>query len=164
MTAESRTKPPPQSAARLAAIQALYQLAMTGEPVDIVAEEFLRYRIRGGVTLDEGEGEGIKPKEEFFSELFRGTCRRKQEIDEAISSVLSENWTLDRLELVLRCVLEVGTYEMLARKSVPAKIVINEYVDLAHAFYAGAEPGMVNGILDRLAKRIRAAEFGRDPA
>lgn len=144
------------SAARLSAVQALYQIEMTDSSMDIVLEEFLRHRLSEAVE----DVETVKPQSELFSQLVRGTWRRRVEIDEMIAAVLTQSWTLDRLETILRCALELGVYELIARREVPARVVINEYVDLANAFYAGAEPGMVNGILDRLARTIRPGEFG----
>ncbi len=76
-----------------------------------------------------------------------------------IADALVDGWPLNRLEVVLRCILEAGVYELLARPDVPVRVVIAEYVDLAHAFYAGPEPGMVNGVLDTLARRLRPDEF-----
>lgn len=160
-SAASRQKGAALSAARLFAVQALYQIAMSGAPMDTVLEEFLRHRLRDADdTVDVQEA--VKPKAELFSELVRGAIRRREEINDMIAAVLPENWSLDRLESVLRCILEAGVYELLARQRTPARVVINEYVDLTHAFYAGAEPGMVNGILDRLARKVRPAEFGID--
>lgn len=145
-----------QRAARLCAVQALYQIALSGAPMDAVLEEFLRHRIRE----PSDEGETIRPRVTLFTELVRGTHRRRDEIDGMIAATLTEAWSLERLETVLRCIVEAGVYELLCRSQTPARVVINEYVDLAHAFYAGSEPGMVNGILDRLARRLRPAEFG----
>lgn len=160
-SAASRQKGAALSAARLFAVQALYQIAMSGASMDSVLEEFLRHRLRDADdTVDVQEA--VKPKAELFSELVRGAIRRREEINDMIAAVLPENWSLDRLESVLRCILEAGVYELLARQRTPARVVINEYVDLTHAFYAGAEPGMVNGILDRLARKVRPAEFGID--
>lgn len=144
------------SVARLAAVQALYQISMSGESMDHVVEEFLRHRL--GETLDETAS--VKPKSDLFVQIVRGTCARRDEIDEMIAAVLSENWSMQRLETVLRCILEAGVYELLARNQVPARVAISEYVDLADAFYSGAEPGMVNGILDRLARQLRPSDFG----
>ena len=77
-----------------------------------------------------------------------------------LAATLTDSWSVDRLDTILRCILEAGVFELLARERAPARVVITEYVDLAHAFYAGPEPGMVNGILDRLARKLRPGEFG----
>lgn len=155
-TPSQRTGPSSYSAARLVAVQALYQIALSGENVGNVLEEFLRHRL--GDSLDEAEA--VKPKSTLFTEIVRGASRRRAEIDDMIGATLMEGWSVERLETVLRCILEAGVFELLARPQVPARAVITEYVDLAHAFYAGPEPGMVNGILDRLARTLRPAEFG----
>jgi N utilization substance protein B len=145
----------PRSAARLAAVQALYQIEQGGGSTTEVIEQFLRHRVR-----DEGaEGEPVKADTTLFSAIVRGVHERAADIDRMLASVLTEGWTLERLEIVLRCMLRAGTYELLARGRMPARAAINEYVELAHAFYSGAEPGMVNGILDRLARTLRPEEF-----
>lgn len=149
------------SAARLFAVQALYQASMSGDSMDAVLEEFLRHRLSDADDTLDG-AEAIKPKKQLFTELVKGTTNRREEIDDMIAAALPEKWPLDRLETVLRCILEPGVYELLARKQATARVIINEYVDLAHAFYAGPEPGMVNGILDRLARKLRPAEFGAE--
>lgn len=147
----------PQSVARLYAVQALYQIALSGESMDHVLEEFLRHRL----NADLDDVETVRPKTELFTELVRGSSRRRDEIHDMIASALSQGWPLKRLETILRCILEAGVYELLA-ESVPARVVITEYVDVAHAFYSGPEPGMVNGVLDRLARKLRPGEFEGD--
>jgi len=84
---------------------------------------------------------------------------RQAEIDDMLNAALADEWPLDRVELVLRGILRAGVCELVSARGVPARAIINEYVDLAHAFYAGAEPGMVNGVLDKLARRLRPDEF-----
>ena len=98
----------------------------------------------------------------MFGELVTGTQSNLVELDAEISKVLAAEWPLERLEMVLRAILRVGAYELAFRIDVPARVVINEYVDIAHAFFAGKEPGMVNGVLDKLAHGIRVTEMGRD--
>lgn len=151
-----RPAAPRLSAARLAAVQALYQMALSGHAVDKVAVEFLRHRIVDG---EDDAATSVAPDKNLFGELLRGVDRRRAELEEILSAALSDKWPLERLEVVLRQILCAGIYEMLARKAVPARAVINEYVELAHAFYAGAEPGMVNGILDRVARQLRPGEL-----
>lgn len=146
------------SAARLLAVQALYQVSLSGSPGDAVLEEFLRYRL-GEAALDDEGTPGARPRRALFTELFRGTLRRQGEIDDMIASALPAAWPFERLEIVLREILRCGVYELLERAGTPARAVISEYVGMAQAFYAGAEPGMVNAILDRLARVVRAAEF-----
>ncbi len=160
MTDESRGAPSTRrhgerSAARLAAVQALYQVDVSGIGADDVTDEFLRHRL-----VDVGE-DGAAPviDAELFAELVRGACSRRGEIDPMISRALGGGWTLDRLELLLRAVVRAGAFELLARDDVPAPVVIDEYIEVAHAFFGRGEPGLVNGVLDRLARELRPAEF-----
>ncbi len=146
------------SAARLAAIQALYQIDLGGGSMEDALLDFLRER--GDETVDAPDGEiAVRPDRGLFAEIVRGVWARREELSDMIGAALVEGWPLNRLEVVLRCILEAGVYELLARPNVPVRVVIDEYVDLAHAFYAGAEPGMVNGVLDTLAHRLRPDEF-----
>ena len=158
-----------RSAARLAAVQALYQLDMSD--IDIRAEgvldEFSRFRLDGeGARQDfEAEGDLIDPDRDFFADLVRGVQVRWRDLDTVIDAALEKGWTARRLETVLRCILRSGTYELMMRQDVPARVVISEYLDTAHAFFCGAEAGLVNGVLDRIAHTLRADEFrARDDA
>ena len=146
------------SAARLAAVQALYQIDLGGGSMEDALLDFLRER--GNETVDASDGEiAVPPDRDLFAEIVRGVWARREELADMIGAALVDGWPLNRLEIVLRCILQAGVYELLARPSVPVRVVIDEYVDLAHAFYAGAEPGMVNGVLDTLAHRLRPDEF-----
>lgn len=144
-------------AARLAAVQAIYQMELTGEDAESVAQEFCEHRFS---EVEHNLGE---PDEIFFSDLVRGIPRHQVEIDRAIAEGLSENWKLQRIDSILRAILRAGIYELIARKDVPAKVVIDEYLNIAHAFFGGEEPAFVNALLDRVAHRKRAAEFGEAP-
>lgn len=145
-----------RSAARLAAVQALYQTDHSGAHPDAVLEEFLRFRL--GDSFDTEHD--VAPDKNLFTEIVRGVSSRRQALDEMLSAVLAETWLLGRLEFILRAILRAGVYELEARPNTPARVVITEYVDVAHAFYDGQEPGMVNGLLDRLARTLRTEEFG----
>ena len=145
-----------RSAARLAAVQALYQIDHSAAPSDTVLEEFLRFRLGDSFDTDND----VAPQKSLFSEIVRGVAARSGEIDEIVSFALSNKWTFDRLELILRAILRAGVYELEVRTGTPARVIITEYVDVAHAFYDGQEPGMVNGMLDRIAHAVRADEFG----
>ncbi len=143
-----------RTAARLAAVQALYQIEINGGTVDGVIGEFVRHRLG-----QEGEGENFGEVDQtLFADIVRGTMARASDLDGMISSVLTPDWPLDRLEVILRAVLRVGAYELFARVDVPARVVISEYLDISHAFFAGKEPGLVNGVLDRLARTLRPDE------
>lgn len=149
----------PRSAARLAAVQALYQMDATQIGLDDVIAEFGRFRFgqRGGLG-DSAEGEvPAAPDETFFADLLRGVVREQDRIDGLIAGHLPGGWRLSRLDSTLRAILRAGSYELIARKDVPFKVAINEYVEVTHAFFEGEESGLVNGILDRLAH-----ELGRD--
>lgn len=137
-------------AARLAAVQAIYQIDLTGVAAAPVLAEFLRHRL--GRDVDR----------ELFEDLVRGSWERRRQIDETLSATLVETWPLHRLDRTLLAIMRVGVYELSAHAAVPAPVVINEYVDLAHAFFGGKEPGMVNAVLDRLARSLRPGEITGD--
>ena len=141
-----------RAAARLAAVQALYQHDMEGTPVTALLHEFHHHRI--GATIEDVEYADADV--DFFDDLVRGTVARAGEIDTAIEGKLAPGWTLARLDKPMKAILRVGTYELLARADVPTAAVITEYVDVAHAFYERRESGFVNGLLDGIAKQVRA--------
>ncbi|HET7084558.1 MAG TPA: transcription antitermination factor NusB [Rhizomicrobium sp.] len=137
--------------ARLAAVQALYQMEISGAGSLEVAEEFAAYRF---AELP------VAPDAEFFNAIVDGVPRHQMEIDRAIAGSLSQNWRLERVDSILRAILRCGVFELVARRDVPAKVAIDEYVALAGAFFGGDEPGFINGALDTIARRKRSAEFG----
>ncbi|HXP31453.1 MAG TPA: transcription antitermination factor NusB [Stellaceae bacterium] len=145
-----------RTAARLAAVQALYQIELAGAPAETVVTEFLRHRL-GRQREDETFGEADAT---LFAELVRGAVERQAELDRLIGAALSPDWPLLRLESVLRAILRLGAYELLACSEVPATVAISEYLDIAHAFFAAKEPGLVNGVLDHLARTLRPNELG----
>jgi len=140
-----------RSAARLAAVQALYQQEMEGTPVPRLLKEFHEHRL--GATIEDAQY--VNAEQSFFDDVVRGADARRAEIDELIGSKLAEGWSLDRLDRPMRAILRAGTYELLARGDVPVGSVISEYVDVAHAFYDKRESGFVNGLLDSVAKEAR---------
>jgi N utilization substance protein B len=148
-----------RSAARLAALQALYQLEMTGNAPDDVVAEFIQHRF----GHDSETGKTIPHDEAFFSDIVHGVLKHQVEIDRSVARSLASGWTLTRIDSILRALLRSATYELVARRDVPAKVVIDEYVELARDFFEGEEPGFVNAVLDRLAHRKRATEFGEIP-
>ena len=147
------TRSSSRSAARLAAVQALYQQEMEGTPVPRLLREFHEHRL--GATIEEAQY--VDAEQSFFDDVVSGVDARRVEIDEVIASKLAEGWSLDRLDRPMRAILRAGTYELLARADVPVASVISEYVDVAHAFYDKRESGFVNGLLDSVAKQARAA-------
>jgi len=144
-----------RSVARLAAVQALYQIDLSGAPPAAVIAEFQKHRL--GREQD-GENYG-QADTALFADIVNGVIARQADLDGALSGALTADWPLERLETVLRAVLRAGAYELLARTDVPARVVISEYLDLAHAFFAGKEPGLVNGVLDRIAHMLRPGDL-----
>jgi transcription antitermination protein NusB len=145
----------PRSTARLAAVQALYQLELSGGDPEQVITEFYGHRLDevvDGVAL-------VKPDPALFSDLVRGVAQHRRDLDDMIAAVLVEDWTIERLETLLACILRAGAHELADRPDTPARVVISEYVDLADAFYAEKETGLVNGVLDRLARELRPSEL-----
>ena len=144
-----------RSAARLNAVQALYQIEQSAADPEHTIEEFVTHRL--GREID-GE-RYVEPDPKLFAELVNGASARRAEIDQVIANAILKERTVERLEMVLRAVLRAAVYELIAGPGVPARVIISEYLDLAHAFFAGAEPGFVNGILDRVARDLRPGEF-----
>jgi N utilization substance protein B len=142
-----------RSAARLAAVQALYQQEMEGTEPTRLLHEFHNHRL--GATI---EGDTYADAEiSFFDDLVEGTLARRDEIDALIAQRLAEGWSLERLDKPMKAILRVGAYELVARPDVPTASVISEYVDVADAFYDKREKGFVNGLLDAIAKAARPA-------
>jgi N utilization substance protein B len=143
-------------AARLAAVQALYQMDVAGKGVVEAMAEFETFWI--GKEVD---GVAFPPAEaNFFRDILSGVVREQRPVDRAVDGALADGWPLRRIEMVLRSILRAGAYELMFRKDVPPKAVINEYVTVARAFYEGDEPGLANAVLDRIAREARGAEMG----
>jgi N utilization substance protein B len=141
-----------RSAARLAAVQALYQQEMEGTPVPRLLKEFHDHRL--GATIEDETYHDAE--RDFFDDIVTGADARRVEIDALISGRLAEGWTLERLDRAMRAILRAGAYELIARPDVPVGSVISEYVDVAHAFYDKRESGFVKGLLDAIAKETRS--------
>ena len=140
-----------RSAARLAAVQALYQLDMEGPSLARLLDEFHRHRLGAEIEGDQyAEAETA-----FFDDVVQGVAARKDEIDALLAAKLASGWTLERLDKTLLQVLRAGAFELLARADVPTASVITEYVDVAHAFFESREAKFVNGLLDAVAKVVR---------
>ena len=142
--------------ARLAAVQALYQLELNpGRGADAVVREFIRERLGREIDGDlYGEADA-----ELFADIVRGVTGDRERLDETVSAALSEEWPLGRLDTILRLILEAGAYELARRPDIPPRVTMSEYVRIAYAFFTGKEPGLANGVLDRLARALRAAEL-----
>ena len=146
-TARSRSR----SAARLAAVQALYQLEMEQTPVPTLLHEFHMHRL--GATIEGVEYEDAEV--DFFDDIVVGVQARAAELDELVTAKLARDWSLHRLDRPMRQILRAGAYELVARIDVPTGTIISEYVDVAKAFYDKKEAAFVNGLLDAVAKDVR---------
>jgi len=146
-----------RGAARLAAVQALYQMDLAGTGLNEILAEFESHWIGREV-----EGAQYLPAEAaFFRDIVSGVVHEQRELDPLIDEALSKGWPLKRIETVLRAALRAGAYELIHRTDVPARVVVAEYADVVAAFVERDETGMVNAVLDQLARRVRADEFGR---
>ena len=157
MTGRARTpnRASSRSAARLAAVQALYQMDMTGIDLNEVIAEFEAYRL--GREIEDCQYCDAEPA--FFRDLVEGVVREQLKVDPLINQQLAEGWRLTRVDSILRAILRAGAYEILERGDVPARVTISEYVDIAHAFFSEQEPKVVNGILDHIGHKARPVEF-----
>ena len=142
-------------AARLAAVQAIYQMELTGADAETVASEFVEHRFGHDAAMAD---------EAFFGEIVRGVPHHQVEIDRSIVRCLASGWRLSRVDSILRAILRAAAFELVARKDVPARVILDEYVEISHAFFGGDEPGFVNAALDKLAHRKRPTEFGEKPS
>ena len=140
-----------RSAARLAAVQALYQQEMESTPIAPLLHEFHHHRL--GATIDGVEYADAEV--DFFDDIVKGADARGEELDALIAGKLADGWSLTRLDKPMKAILRAGAYELVARADVPAASVISEYVDVAKAFYDARESGFVNGLLDAIAKDVR---------
>jgi len=144
-----------RGAARLAAVQALYQMDIAATPLNDILAEFESHWIGREV-----EGSQYLPAEAaFFRSIVRGVLDDQRRLDPLIDQTLAGGWPLKRVEALLRAVLRAGAFELSSRTDVPARVVVAEYVDVAHAFLDREETGMVNAVLDQLARQLRGAEF-----
>jgi N utilization substance protein B len=155
MSAQPTAGPSRRQAARLAAVQALYQWQEGQDAPGDIVEQFLKVR-----TGEAGEG-GMRRDADrpLFKDVVEGTASHKDELQETLSSALAEDWTWNRVDRLVRAILLAGAYELVHRHDVPPRVAINEYVEIAHAFYDKGEPTFVNSVLDRVARNVRAAEL-----
>ncbi|WP_439544774.1 transcription antitermination factor NusB [Sandarakinorhabdus sp.] len=150
------TSPPDyraRSASRLAAVQALYQREMGGDPVPKLLMEFHSHRL--GQEIEGAEY--LAADEAFFDDVVAGVAARQDELDGLISGALAQGWALDRLDRPMRALLRAAVYELVARADVSAATVIDEYVDVSHAFHDAKQAGFVNGLLDAVARSVRGS-------
>jgi transcription antitermination protein NusB len=145
----------PRRAARLAALQALYQLSLAGGEPNSAIGEFITHRVDRPIA----KGGMAKADPQLFADLVRGVAAQERELDDMIAATLTESWTVDRLETLLRLILRLGAYELSTKPSLPARVVISEYMALSDAFLGEKETALVNGLLDRLARDLRPQEL-----
>jgi N utilization substance protein B len=152
-----KTKANRRGAARLAAVQALYQMDLAGTGLNEIFAQFESHWIGREV-----EGEEYLPAEAaFFRDVVSGVVREQRQLDPLIDAALAGGWPLKRIEALMRAVLRAGAFELEHRRDIPARVVVSEYVDVANAFVDKDETGMVNAVLDQLARQWRAEEFER---
>lgn len=148
----SRSSSQARAAARLAAVQALYQHQMEGTAVTRLLDEFHQHRLGQEIEGEEYADADVA----FFDDVVRGAIARRDEIDQLIAAKLAEGWALARLDKTMLQILRAGTYELMARADVPVASAISEYVDVAKAFFDDREAKFVNGVLDAVAKEVRS--------
>ncbi len=145
---------PARSAARLAAVQALYQMETTGQGVEATIREFEQFRLGGEV-------DGVKlhaADRKLFADVLRGTVESQDRLDPYLQTQLAEGWTLKRIDSIARAILRAALYELIRRPDIPYRVVIDEYLDVANAFFEGDEPKFINAVLDAAAEKARADE------
>jgi N utilization substance protein B len=145
----------PRSRARLAAVQALYQMDLAETDLNEVIEEFKTHRL--GEGAEDGAVAGADA--EHFARVLNGVVRRQRELDPMIDQQLAAGWRLVRVDAILRAILRAGAFELMELAEVPVRVVISEYVDVAHAFFEADEPRVVNGVLDQIARKVRPGEL-----
>ena len=153
----------PRTASRLAAVQALFQGEQAGESLETVIDQFVRHRL-GAPPGAGGYEEGRIPDAQvpLFASIVRTATAQQDNVDRMIAEVLPADWPLARLDPVLRALLRAGAAELWTPDGPPARVVINEYLDVAHGFFNGEEPRLANGVLNRVARLLRPAEFTPD--
>ena len=150
----------PRTASRVAAVQALFQAEQAGDNAETVIDQFVRHRL-GDLAGQDGFEDGRIPDAEvpLFSRVVREAVRRQDVIDPMLVEALPTDWPLARIDPVLRALMRAGAAELAMTDGPPARVVINEYLDIARGFFTGPEPGLANAVLDRLARSLRTAEF-----
>jgi N utilization substance protein B len=152
------------SAARLAAVQALYDAELSGADTDTLIADFIEHGLGAKTLLSDGDDTEREfslaaPDAGLFSRIVGGTLPRTAELDGLIGGALEGSWTVERLEAVLQAILRAAAFELSVCPDVPCRVTISEYVAVAGAFYSGPEPGLVNAILDRISRAVRPDEF-----
>ncbi|MDR3523131.1 MAG: transcription antitermination factor NusB [Acetobacteraceae bacterium] len=157
---QAQGKPRPRTGARVAAVQALFQSEQGPTSAETVIDEFIRFRFgvtEGSEGFEDGRVHEVDVR--LFSAIVRAAVREQDRLDAMITDTLATDWKIDRLDPVLRALIRAGSAELAQKDGPPAKVVINEYLDVAHGFFEGDEPRMANGVLDRMAHLLRPSEF-----
>jgi len=151
-----------RTASRVAAVQALFQSEQAGTSAETVIDEFVRHRL-GELPGTGGFEEGRIPAAEvpLFTRIVRAAASRAEATDHMLTELLPPEWKLERLDPVLRALLRAASAELAMADGPPARVVINEYLDIAHGFFTGEEPRMANGLLDRMAHLLRPQDFAK---
>ncbi|HVW55872.1 MAG TPA: transcription antitermination factor NusB [Rhizobiaceae bacterium] len=149
-----------RGSARLAAVQALYQMDVTGSGLLETAAEYEAFRL--GKEVDGVQYRDADPQ--WFRAILSGVVENQKAVDPVIGQSLPEDWPLSRLDSTLRAILRAGVYELMKRADVPVAVIVSEYVDIAKAFYEDEEPKLVNAVLDRVARRLRGEGRGKAPS
>jgi transcription antitermination protein NusB len=149
-----------RTASRVAAVQALFQAEQAGDNPETVIDQFVRHRL-GDLAGQDGFEDGRIPDAEvpLFARVVREAVRRQDVIDPLLADALPADWPLLRLDPVLRALMRAGAAELSMSDGPPAKVVINEYLDIARGFFTGPEPGLANAVLDKVARSVRGGEF-----
>lgn len=150
----------PRTGARVAAVQALFQTEQSGDNIETVLDQFIRHRL-GTAPGQEGFEDGRVEEADvaLFARIMRGAATHTEDLDQLIAGRLASGWAMNRLDPVLRAILRAAGGELRDMGGPPAKVVIKEYMDVAHGFFGGEEPRFCNGVLDALARALRAEEF-----
>ncbi len=159
--AKAGPKGRPRTAARVGAVQALFQSEQGGEGAETIIDQFVRHRLGELPGNDDGFENGRVPDAHvaLFSRIVRVAVAEQDRLDAMMAEALPPEWPMGRLDPVLRALVRAGGAELCMADGPPSRVVINEYLDVAHGFFAGDEPRMVNGLLDRLARQLRPKEF-----
>ena len=159
MMTTAKSTPRGRTVARVAAVQALFQLDQTGDALDQVIDQFVRHRL--DPVAQQAPDDGLLPDADgvLFARIVRAAVARADDLDALIVAALPADWPLARLDAVLRSLLRAGAAELAQPDGAPSRVIINEYLDVAHSFFSGDEGRLVNGMLDRLAHQLREGEF-----
>lgn len=150
----------PRTGARVAAVQALFQTEQSGDNIEAVLDQFIRHRLGSAPGQDGFEDGRVEEADvALFARIMRGAATHTEDLDQLIASHLASGWAMNRLDPVLRAILRAAGGELRDMGGPPAKVVIKEYMDVAHGFFGGEEPRFCNGVLDALARALRAEEF-----